>query len=63
MTRVIVESLNLEAQGVARPLDENGAPGKVVFIDGALPREDVEFQSYKVKSKFRCDGVVACNEI
>jgi 23S rRNA (uracil1939-C5)-methyltransferase len=44
VTRVIVESLNLEAQGVARPLDENGAPGKVVFIDGALPREDVEFQ-------------------
>ena len=52
MTRVVVESLNLEAQGVARPLDENGAPGKVVFIDGALPREDVEFQSYKIKSKF-----------
>ena len=52
MTRVIVESLNLEAQGVARPLDESGLPGKVVFIDDALPGEDVEFQSYKIKSKF-----------
>ncbi len=52
MTRVIVESLNLEAQGVARPLDENGVPGKVVFIQDALPGEDVEYQSYKVKSKF-----------
>ena len=52
MTRVIVESLNLEAQGVARPLDEQGIPGKVVFIDGALPGEDVEFESYKIKSKF-----------
>ena len=52
MTRVVVESLNLEAQGVARPLDESGVPGKVVFIDDALPGEDVEFQSYKVKSKF-----------
>lgn len=52
MTRVIVESLNLEAQGVARPLDESGIPGKVVFIDDALPGEDVEFQSYKIKSKF-----------
>jgi 23S rRNA (uracil1939-C5)-methyltransferase len=50
--RVIVESLNLEAQGVARPLDEHGVPGKVVFIDEALPGEDVTFQSYKVKSKF-----------
>lgn len=52
MTRVVVESLNLEAQGVARPLDESGVPGKVVFIDDALPGEDVEFQSYKIKSKF-----------
>ena len=52
MTRVIVESLNLEAQGVARPLDEQGIPGKVVFIDGALPGEEVEFESYKIKSKF-----------
>jgi 23S rRNA (uracil1939-C5)-methyltransferase len=52
VTRVVVESLNLEAQGVARPLDESGVPGKVVFIDDALPGEDVEFQSYKIKSKF-----------
>ena len=52
MTRVVVESLNLEAQGVARPRDENGVPGKVVFIHDALPGEDVEYQSYKVKSKF-----------
>ncbi len=52
MTRVIIESLNLEAQGVARPLDENGVPGKVVFIQDALPGEDVEYQSYKIKSKF-----------
>ena len=52
MTRVIVESLNLEAQGVARVPDSNGVPGKVVFIDEALPGEDVDFQSYKVKSKF-----------
>jgi len=45
VTRVVVESLNLEAQGVARPLDESGVHGKVVFIDDALPGEDVEFQS------------------
>jgi len=50
--RVIVESLNLEAQGVARVRDEQGVPGKVIFIDGALPGEDVTFESYKVKSKF-----------
>jgi 23S rRNA (uracil1939-C5)-methyltransferase len=52
VTRVFVESLNLEAQGVARPLDENGRPGKVVFISDALPGEDVEYETTKVKSKF-----------
>jgi len=52
VTRVVVESLNIEAQGVARPLDENGKPGKVVFINDALPGEDVEYETTKVKSKF-----------
>lgn len=58
MKRVIVESLNLEAQGVARIPDEQGVPGKVVFIDEALPGEDVDFQSYKVKSKFELAKLV-----
>ena len=39
-----VESLDLEAQGVARRPPEEGAEGagKVVFIDGALPGERVQ---------------------
>ena len=52
MTRVVIESLNLEAQGVARPPNEDGLPGKVVFISDALPGEDVEYETTKVKSKF-----------
>ena len=42
-----VESLNLDAQGVARRPD-----GKVVFIDGALPFERVSARSYRSKSNW-----------
>ena len=41
-----VESLDLEAQGVAhRPAEEG--QGKVVFIEGALPQERVVVSSYR----------------
>ena len=42
-----VESLDLEAQGVARRAD-----GKVVFIEGALPFERVGFNVHRKKSSF-----------
>lgn len=42
-----VESLNLDAQGVARRPD-----GKVVFIDGALPFERVSAKSYRSKNNW-----------
>ena len=42
-----VESLNLEAQGVARRPE-----GKVVFIDGALPTELVSVRSFRSKKSW-----------
>jgi 23S rRNA (uracil1939-C5)-methyltransferase len=42
-----VESLNLDAQGVARRPD-----GKVVFIDGALPFEQVSASAYRSKNNW-----------
>jgi 23S rRNA (uracil1939-C5)-methyltransferase len=42
-----VESLDLEAQGVAR-----NAEGKVVFIDGALPTERVQVQVHRRKNNW-----------
>lgn len=42
-----VESLNLDAQGVARRPD-----GKVVFIDGALPFEQVTASAYRKKNNW-----------
>lgn len=42
MSVIRVESLDLEGRGVARRED-----GKVVFIEGALPGEEVTFQVYR----------------
>jgi 23S rRNA (uracil1939-C5)-methyltransferase len=51
MQRAIVESLDQEGRGVAR------RDGKVIFIDGALPGESVEFSSYRSKRKFELAGL------
>jgi 23S rRNA (uracil1939-C5)-methyltransferase len=42
-----VESLDLEAQGVA-----HNAEGKVVFIEGALPTERVQAQVHRRKNQW-----------
>ena len=42
-----VESLDLDAQGVARKPD-----GKVVFIEGALPFEEVQFKLLRTKNNW-----------
>ncbi|MFN7369732.1 MAG: 23S rRNA (uracil(1939)-C(5))-methyltransferase RlmD [Burkholderiales bacterium] len=41
-----VESLDLEARGVAKQ------DGKVIFIDGALPGETVQYSSYRKKPSY-----------
>jgi len=43
---VLVESLDLEGRGVAR------VAGKVVFVEGALPGEQVEIQTWRRKPSF-----------
>ncbi len=43
---VIIESLDQEGRGVAH------ADGKVIFIEGALPGEQVTFNPYRKKQKF-----------
>lgn len=49
-----VESLDLEAQGVAHraPADGTEGPGKVVFIEGALPGERVQVQVARKKNNW-----------
>ena len=49
-----VESLDLEAQGVA-----HNAEGKVVFIEGALPGERVQVQVHRRKNQWEQASVTA----
>ena len=53
-----VESLDLEAQGVAHRAGPEG-PGKVVFIEGALPGERVQVQVSRKKNQWEQGQVSA----
>ena len=46
MTFLHIESLDQEGRGVAR------RDGKVIFIEGALPGESVEIETYRKKAAF-----------
>ncbi|HEV3104787.1 MAG TPA: 23S rRNA (uracil(1939)-C(5))-methyltransferase RlmD [Trinickia sp.] len=53
-----IDSLDMEARGVGRLVDENGEPGKVIFVEGALPGERVTYSSYRKKPSFEQAQVV-----
>lgn len=42
-----IVSLDNEARGVGRLSNEDGTPGKVVFVEGALPGERVTYRSHR----------------
>ncbi len=47
-----IESLDMEARGVGHLANDDGTPGKVIFVEGALPGERVRFKSYRRKPKW-----------
>lgn len=47
-----IESLDAEGRGVGHVLNPDGTPGKVVFVEGALPGERVRFASWKKKKSW-----------
>ena len=47
-----IVALDMEARGVGHLQNEDGSPGKVIFVEGALPGERVRFQSYRRKPKW-----------
>lgn len=51
-TIIDIESLDMEARGVGHLKNEDGTPGKVVFVEGALPRERVVYSSYRKKANW-----------
>jgi 23S rRNA (uracil1939-C5)-methyltransferase len=53
-----IESLDMEARGVGHLHNEDGTPGKVVFVEGALPGERVVFHSFRRKSRWEAATLV-----
>jgi 23S rRNA (uracil1939-C5)-methyltransferase len=47
-----IESLDMEGRGVGHLQNEDGTPGKVIFVEGALPGERVSYQSFRKKPKW-----------
>ena len=57
-----IKSLDMDARGVGHIENEDGSPGKVVFVEGALPGERVSFQSFKVKKNWEAAHLVAIHK-
>ncbi|GGB84425.1 23S rRNA (uracil(1939)-C(5))-methyltransferase RlmD [Pseudoduganella buxea] len=47
-----IKSLDMDARGVGHLDNEDGTPGKVVFVEGALPGERVGFETFKKKKNW-----------
>ncbi|OYO30156.1 23S rRNA (uracil(1939)-C(5))-methyltransferase RlmD [Janthinobacterium sp. PC23-8] len=47
-----IKSLDMDARGVGHLDNEDGSPGKVVFVEGALPGERVGFVTFKKKKNW-----------
>jgi 23S rRNA (uracil1939-C5)-methyltransferase len=58
-TTIDIESLDMEGRGVGHLQNEDGTPGKVIFVEGALPDERVSFQSFRRKPKWEAATLTA----
>ena len=54
-----IKSLDMEARGVGHIDNEDGSPGKVVFVEGALPGERVSFKTFKKKKNWEAASMTA----
>ncbi|MFM9433378.1 23S rRNA (uracil1939-C5)-methyltransferase [Janthinobacterium sp. CG_23.3] len=54
-----IESLDMDARGVGHLENEDGTPGKVVFVEGALPGERVSFLTFKKKKSWEAARMTA----
>lgn len=53
-----IDALDIEARGVGRIVDADGNPGKVIFVEGALPGEVVTYASHRRKPNYEQASVV-----
>ncbi|HEV7816872.1 MAG TPA: 23S rRNA (uracil(1939)-C(5))-methyltransferase RlmD [Janthinobacterium sp.] len=54
-----IESLDMDARGVGHLHNEDGSPGKVIFVEGALPGERVGFVTFKKKKNWEAARMTA----
>jgi 23S rRNA (uracil1939-C5)-methyltransferase len=54
-----IESLDIEGRGVGHLPNEDGSPGKVVFVEGALPGECVNFETFRAKKNWQAAKMTA----
>jgi len=47
-----IKALDMDGRGVGHLNNEDGTQGKVVFVEGALPGEQVTFHSFRKKPKW-----------
>jgi 23S rRNA (uracil1939-C5)-methyltransferase len=54
-----ITSLDADARGVGHLPNEDGSPGKVIFVEGALPGERVSFLTFKKKKNWEAARMTA----
>ena len=54
-----ISSLDSEARGVGHLPNDDGSPGKVIFVEGALPGERVNYSTFKKKKNFEIANMSA----
>jgi len=57
-TFINIKSLDMDARGVGHLENEDGTPGKVIFVEGALPGERVSFETLRKKKNWESGRMV-----
>jgi len=57
-TFINIKSLDMDARGVGHLENEDGTPGKVIFVEGALPGETVSFETLRKKKNWESGRMV-----
>ncbi|MDB5773920.1 MAG: rumA [Herbaspirillum sp.] len=47
-----IESLDMEGRGIGHLRNDDGTPGKVIFVEGALPGERAGYSTYRKKANW-----------
>ena len=53
-----IKSLDMDGRGVGHLENEDGSPGKVIFVEGALPGERVSFETTRKKKNWEAGRMV-----